>query len=280
MTVHAFSVDVEEAFQVSALASVINRECWQSQESRVVANTQRLMALLDDANSKGTFFILGWIAEKHPELVRAIESAGHEVASHGWAHELIFEQDPQVFRQQTERSKKLLEDLSGKPVLGYRAASFSIRGDSMWALDALAECGFKYDSSIFPVRHDVYGIPDAALTPGKLPDHDLIEFPMTTAPLLGLKVPVSGGGYFRLFPYWLTRTLLRRIQSLERSIMFYIHPWEVDPEQPVHAVKGFSKFRHYNNLHQCEPRLKRLFQDFEFTTVEASLREMGLLSPA
>src|SRR5579884_1501291 len=205
---NAFSVDVEDYFQVAALASAIPRDSWARRESRVERNTQVLLDLLAERGIRGTFFVLGWIAERHPALVKRIAAAGHEVASHGFSHQLIYTQTPGEFREETSRSKRLLEDLVGAAVIGYRAASFSITRRSLWALDVLIDLGFRYDSSIFPIRHDRYGIPGAAPEPGALEapsGRSIVEFPMSAATFLGVKVPVSGGGYFRLLPYWVTR---------------------------------------------------------------------------
>ena len=215
------------------------------------------------------------MAERFPELVRRIADSGHEIASHGYSHQLIYNQSPEVFRQETLRSKQLLEDITGKPVLGYRAASYSITQSSLWALDILAECGFTWDSSIFPIRHDNYGIPQSPRIPytiGTPGGSVLREFPLTTARILGLSVPAAGGGYFRQFPYPLFRYLFKQASENEsRPQMFYLHPWEIDPEQPrYNEASWFSRFRHYTNLDKCYGRLERLLQDFRFGTVTDS----------
>ena len=281
--VNAFSVDVEDYFQVAALAPAIARESWDKRESRVERNTDLLLALLAERSIRGTFFVLGWIAERHPALVKRIAAAGHEIASHGYSHHLIYSQSREDFYEETVRSKRLLEDLSAAAVIGYRAASFSITRRSLWALDVLAELGFRYDSSIFPIRHDRYGIPGAAAEPGKVTAPSgatLVEFPMSAATFLGLKVPVSGGGYFRLLPYALTRRGLRQINERGgRPFTFYLHPWEVDPGQPRVRVGWLSRFRHYTNLDRCEPRLRRLLAEFRFAPMREVLRTCGLLEP-
>lgn len=278
---NAFSVDVEDYFQVAALAPAIPRDSWPRRESRVERNTQVLLDLLAERGIRGTFFVLGWIAERHPGLVKRIAAAGHEVASHGFSHQLIYTQSPGEFREETARSKRLLEDLIGAAVVGYRAASFSITGRSLWALDTLIDLGFRYDSSIFPIRHDRYGIPGASPEPGTITapsGRALAEFPMSAASFLGLNVPVSGGGYFRLLPLGVTLRGLAQINRAHgRPFTFYLHPWEVDPGQPRVRVGWLSRFRHYTNLERCEPRLKRLLSEFRFGTMREVLHGLGLL---
>lgn len=280
---NAFTIDVEDYYHVSALASAIPRDTWDDRDSRVTASTDRILALLDERRIKGTFFVLGWVADKVPQLVRRIASLGHEVACHGYSHELIYRQTPAVFAEETKRSKSLLEDLTGLPVIGYRAASFSITPRSRWALDTLIELGFVYDSSIFPVRHDRYGMPGAARAPGFVQSPSggrIAEFPMSTAAFGPVRVPVSGGGYFRLLPYWFTRAGLRSINETEGlPFTFYLHPWEIDHDQPRVNAGLVSRFRHYTNLSKCEGRLRRLLGDFRFTTMRNVLRARGLLSP-
>jgi len=279
---NAFTIDVEDYYHVSALASAIPRDTWNTRESRVAASTDRLLTLLDERRIKGTFFVLGWVADHAPQLVKRIAAQGHEVACHGYSHELIYRQTPAVFTEETRRSKRLLEDLTGLPVLGYRAASFSITPRSRWALDTLIELGFAYDSSIFPVRHDRYGMPGAAREPGFVlaPSGGRIaEFPMSTAAVGPFRIPVSGGGYFRLLPYWFTRGGLRSINEHDgMPFTFYLHPWEIDVDQPRVEVGFLSRFRHYTNLSKCEGRLRRLLADFSFTTMRNVLRTRGLLS--
>ncbi len=279
--VNAFTVDVEDYFQVSALAHAIARDSWSDREYRVEANTDRVLAALADHGVHGTFFVLGWIAEKSPGLVRRIAAAGHEIASHGYSHELIYSQSPSEFRRETAVSKNRLEDIIGTRVTGYRAASFSITERSLWALDVLIDLGFEYDSSVFPIRHDRYGIPGAARDPGPVAapsGRTIVEFPMAAADYFGMQVPVSGGGYFRIFPYWLTRAGLRRINAKRgQPFVFYMHPWEVDPGQPRFDVDFVSRFRHYTNLDECEGRLRRLLGDFRFAPMRTVLKERELL---
>ena len=279
--VNALSIDVEDYFQVAALAPAVARETWSQRESRVERNTDILLALLEERGLYATFFVLGWIAERHPTLVERIAAAGHEVASHGFSHQLIYGQTPAEFREETRRSKELLQDLTGRAVIGYRAASFSITKQSLWALDVLLDLGFQYDSSIFPIHHDRYGIPGASPEPGRISapsGRTLVEFPMSAASLGGIKIPVSGGGYFRLLPYWVTRAGLRQVnQKRGHPFVFYLHPWEIDPGQPRIEVKWLSRFRHYTNLERCEERLRRLLADFAFTRIKDVLERRGLL---
>lgn len=276
---NAFSVDVEDYFQVAALAPAISRESWPQREPRVERNTERLLELLGERGIRGTFFVLGWIAERHPRLIRRIAAAGHEIASHGYSHRLIYTQSPGEFREETLRAKGLLQELSAAPVVGYRAASFSITRRSLWALDVLIDAGFLYDSSVFPIRHDRYGIPGAAPAPGPLvapSGRTLVEFPLATARLWGVRIPVSGGGYFRLLPYPLIERGLRHINEREqRPFVFYLHPWEIDPGQPRVRVGWLSRVRHYTNLHRCETRLHRLLDEFRFASVREVLDAQG-----
>jgi len=280
--VNAFTVDVEDYFHVAALSSAISRDSWATREYRVEANTERLLALLAERGIHGTFFVLGWVAEKSPALVKRIAQGGHEIACHGFSHQLIYRQSPAEFREETTRAKAHLESILGQPVLGYRAASFSVTPKSLWALDVLIDLGFRYDSSIFPIRHDLYGLPGAKPEPNVLTapsGRTLVEFPMSAARFFGVQVPVCGGGYFRILPYWLTRVGLRQINEQRgRPFSFYLHPWEVDPEQPRIRVGAFSRFRHYTNLGRTESRLRRVLSEFSFTSMRDVLRLRGLLS--
>jgi polysaccharide deacetylase family protein (PEP-CTERM system associated) len=280
--VNAFTVDVEDYFHVTALSQAISRDSWSQRESRVEANTERLLNVLAERNVHGTFFVLGWVAERQPALIRRIAAAGHEIACHGYAHQLVYRQAQDEFRQETMRAKGVLEDLIGEPVLGYRAASFSVTPASLWALDVLIDLGFRYDSSVFPIHHDIYGLPGAKPEPNRLhapSGRSLIEFPMSAARFCGVPVPVSGGGYFRILPYWLTRAGLRQINNeRNRPFTFYMHPWELDPGQPRIKVSWFSRFRHYTNLGQCEQRLRRILSEFQFSSMRESLRLRGLLN--
>lgn len=275
------TVDVEDYFHVSAFAATISPLDWDHRESRVVRNTHRLMALFDAAGVRATFFVLGWVAERQPELIREIAARGHEVACHGWSHRLVYNQTPEEFRDETQRSKGLLEDLIAAPVDGYRAASYSITRASTWALDILVELGFTYDSSIFPVRHDRYGMPDARREPHRLQTpggKSIVEWPLSTLQIMKVNLPVAGGGYFRLFPYWFSRAALARINRHEQQpFIFYLHPWEIDPDQPRVAAGWFSRFRHYNNLDVCERRLCALMNEFRFGTAREALARMALL---
>lgn len=269
------TVDVEDYFQVSAFAEIIDPASWDNFASRVERNTHTILDLFDASGVKGTFFVLGWIAERQPQLIQEISKRGHEVACHGYSHQLIYRQTPSVFAAETRRAKDILENLVQLPVIGYRAATYSITKQSLWALDILEQQGFHYDSSIFPVHHDLYGIPEA-------PEHihriglakssSLIEFPLSSYRILGNNIPVAGGGYFRLYPYFLTRWLLRQVAASGSPFIFYLHPWEVDPGQPRVANASLrSRFRHYLNLEKCEARLRKLISDFSFTTVQEVL---------
>ncbi len=273
---HAMTVDVEDYFHVAAFKDNIKVADWDSMPCRVEQNTARLLQLFDDKNIKSTFFVLGWVAERYPQIVRDIVAQGHEVASHGYSHQLIYSQSQDVFREETAKSKSILEDQSQCPVLGYRAASYSITRKSLWALDILAELGFTWDSSIFPTHHDNYGIPGSPAQPYKIitsSGAELTEFPLTTAKVLGQSIPAAGGGYFRQYPYALSRWLFNRASDNQsKPQIFYLHPWEIDPEQPrVESASLFSCFRHYTNLHRCLPRLERMIDDFTFGTVSESL---------
>lgn len=268
---NAMTVDVEDFYHVSAFAKTILPGQWDDYPRRVLDNTQRLLDLFDQHQVKATFFVLGWVAEREKGLVKQIADRGHEVASHGYSHQLVYNQTPEVFREETIRSKGVLEDIIQSPVLGYRAASYSITAQSLWALDILEELDFEYDSSIFPIRHDRYGIPDAPDKPHVIKTTNggsLIEFPLSTAVILGFKLPVAGGGYFRLYPYTLSKFGLNQINRKKKSFIFYLHPWEIDPEQPRIEAGWLSRFRHYNNLQKTELRLGKLMESFEFSTVK------------
>jgi polysaccharide deacetylase family protein (PEP-CTERM system associated) len=272
---NAMTVDVEDYFHVSALAEVISRKDWDRMEYRAERSTERLLELFAERQIKCTFFVLGWVANKSKGLIRKLHDAGHEVACHGLTHELVYRQTPDVFRDETATSKAMLEDIIGAPVLGYRAASYSITAQSLWAIDILCELGFKYDSSIFPIAHDRYGIPGAATSPGEFvtaKGNRIVEFPLSTAKLLRWRMPVAGGGYFRLLPYAYTRWGLSKINRDDGiPFVFYLHPWEIDPEQPRFAASWLSRFRHYTNLEKCESRLRRLISEFNFTTMSQVL---------
>jgi len=278
---NALTIDVEDYFHVAALSGAISRDSWTLRESRAEANTERLLTILAARNVHATFFVLGWLAERQPQLVRRIAAAGHEVGCHGYSHQLVYRQSPKEFREETARAKHSLEDTLGQAVQGYRAASFSVTRRSLWALDVLIDLNFGYDSSVFPIRHDLYGLPGARPEPHRITapsGRTLAEFPMSTASFLGLQVPVSGGGYFRILPYWLTRAGLKQINERHgRPFAFYLHPWELDPGQPRVKVGALSRFRHYTNLSRCEARLQRLLGEFSFTSMHEALRQRGLV---
>jgi polysaccharide deacetylase family protein (PEP-CTERM system associated) len=278
---NALTIDVEDYYHVAVFESVIRFADWERYESRVEQNLQHLLNLLDAYQTKATFFVLGWVAERHPYLVRAIQECGHEVASHGYAHQLLYTQTPSQFREETRRSKRILEDAIGRPIIGYRAASYSITKESLWALEILREEGFEYDSSIFPIHHDRYGIPGSSRFCHIVNGHHgagLIEFPPSTLRLAGTNIPIAGGGYFRIYPYNLTRWGIRYLNLKEHQpAVVYLHPWEIDPDQPRIRASMFSRFRQYFNLDKTEKRLVRLLQDFTFGTMASILRDQGLL---
>lgn len=286
MSLHALTIDVEDYFQVSAFEDNVKVEQWGQYESRVERNTHKILDLFDENNVSGTFFTLGWVAKKYPKLVEEIAKRGHEVASHGYSHKLIYKQSQNVFRQETIASKKILEDTAQMPIKGYRAASYSITKNSLWALDILAEAGFEYDSSVFPVRHDRYGIPSSPVEPYIIETEKgnrIKEYPLSTANIGSIRLPVAGGGYFRLYPFWFFKWLVNRsIKQHNSSYIFYLHPWEVDPDQPKIDASFVSTFRHYNNLDKCEVRLSKFLKLFDFSTVENVLKntEMGLCKTA
>jgi len=270
--VNAMTVDVEDYFQVSAFDRVVHRDAWPGMESRVVANTERLLRLFDEFDVRGTFFVLGWVAERHPSLVRMIVARGHELASHGYGHRLVYSQTPDEFRTDVRRAKRLLEDAGGVEVRGYRAPSFSVTSRSLWALDVLLEEQYRYDASIFPIRHDRYGIPDAPRWPHAIdrPAGRVYEVPGSTVRFGGTNLPVAGGGYFRVLPYAWTRFGISRVNRMERQpVVFYLHPWEIDPDQPRLKAGRLSRFRHYRNLHDTEQRLRQLLNDFRFDTIQS-----------
>jgi polysaccharide deacetylase family protein (PEP-CTERM system associated) len=263
--VNALTIDVEDYFQVSAFAPHVPRADWDARECRVEQNIERILALLADANARGTFFTLGWIAERYPAIVRRIAAEGHEIASHGFGHQRASEQSPMEFLADIRLAKAIIEDVAGCEVRGYRAPSFSIGTSNPWAFDAIAAAGYRYSSSIYPIRHDHYGVPDAPRfvhesRPG------LLEIPVATVRMARSNWPAGGGGYFRLLPYVLSRWSIRRINRHDRQpAMFYFHPWELDPEQPrIDGPDAKTRFRHYLNLRRMAPRLTRLLRDFRW----------------
>lgn len=267
--VNAMTVDVEDYFHVTAFAKDINREDWHSLEYRAEQNTERVLKLFSDSGVKATFFVLGWIAKRSPSLIKKIYAEGHEVACHGMSHQLVYQQTPTIFFEETRDAKHMLEDLIGDTVLGYRAASYSIINSSLWALDMLEDLGFKYDSSIFPIRHDIYGMPKAPRFPFRPTSGQLVEIPLTTVELLGCRLPCGGGGYFRILPYSLSKSGLRRVNSKDKMPgVFYFHPWEIDVDQPRMKTSLLSRFRHYHNLGHTKSRLLQLLKDFSWNRMD------------
>lgn len=267
---NAMTFDVEDYFQVSAMEPHVPREQWQHMPCRVEANTDRLLALLDGAGVRATFFSLGWVAERYPALIRRIVAGGHELASHGYWHHRVTDLTDDEFREDVTRAKGVLEDLGGVAVTGYRAPSFSIGSDNLHALRILRETGHRYSSSVYPVQHDHYGMPGAPREPFRpLGDEGVTELPLTTVRIAGRNLPAAGGGYFRLLPYSVFRAALRRVNRQEGVPgMFYLHPWEIDPEQPrIPGVSAKTRFRHYVNLGRTEGRLQRLLGDFSWAPV-------------
>jgi polysaccharide deacetylase family protein (PEP-CTERM system associated) len=266
MKTNALTIDVEDYFQVSAFAPYIERADWDQRECRVERNIARILALLDRQGVKATFFTLGWIAERYPAIVRDIVAGGHELASHGYGHERANQLTPEAFFIDITRAKQILEDLSGSGVKGYRAPSFSIDGSNHhWAFDALARAGYRYSSSVYPVHHDHYGMPDAPRF-AHAAHAAVLEVPPTTVRAFNRNWPASGGGYFRLMPYALSRQLIARVNQHDgESAVFYFHPWEIDVDQPrIPGISARTRFRHYLNLHRMEQRLARLLQDFRW----------------
>jgi polysaccharide deacetylase family protein (PEP-CTERM system associated) len=264
-----FSIDVEEHFQANAFDRVVSREDWDRQPSRVEGNTERLLDLLGRTGARATCFVLGWVAERHPALVRRIAAEGHEVASHGWWHRRIGSLTAQELRQEVRDSKRILEDLAGAPVVGFRAPSFSITPGREWAFDVLLEEGYTYDSSLFPIRRPDYGYPASPVIPHEIrrPSGVLLEIPMATARVFGMRIPAAGGGYLRQLPYALIQRAARDAVARRRPGMFYIHPWEVDPGQPRFPVGMLTRMRHYGGLEKTLGHLERLLTEFRFTSV-------------
>lgn len=266
---NALTIDVEDYFQVSAFAPYIPREQWVSRECRVERNVERILRMLDDHDTKATFFTLGWIAERYPHLVKRIVDAGHELASHGYGHERASDLSEDAFFRDVDSAKKLLEDLSGLEVKGYRAPSFSIGERNLWAFDCLERAGYRYSSSIYPIKHDHYGMPDAPRFAHEVRT-GLLEVPVTTARFFERNWPASGGGYFRLMPYGMSRWLLQRVNEHDRqSAVFYFHPWEIDDQQPrISGINAKTRFRHYVNLNKTEARVRRLLADFKWARMD------------
>ncbi len=275
---HVFTIDLEDWYQ----GIEIDMREWGSFTSRIHKGVEPLLDLLQQANTTATFFILGYQAEKTPQLIRRISELGHDIASHGYSHRFVYQQTPAQFQQELRQSKQLLEDITGQAVVGYRAPYFSITKESLWALDILLEEGFLYDSSLFPVKNYRYGIPGAERKPGWLttPDgNSLYEIPLSTVRFsapgthAGQNIPMSGGGYFRLYPYWLTRFLVRRLEAEKTGLVFYMHPWEYDAEHPrITFPRRFPQFTHYHNLESSVPKTEKLLKEFQFTSIEQSYR--------
>jgi polysaccharide deacetylase family protein (PEP-CTERM system associated) len=266
---HLFTIDVEEYFQVNAFEGIVRRDDWGRHASRVEGAVERLLALLERRGMQGTFFTLGWIAKAHPQVVRRIAEAGHEIASHGWWHHRVPTLTPEAFRDDVRNSRRILEDVSGQHVEGFRAPSFSIIPGYEWAFDVLVEEGYRYDSSVFPIRRHGYGWPSAPSAPYRIacPAGDLLELPMTTLAVGGMRLPAAGGGWFRQFPYGVVSAAFHQCEREGRPGVFYLHPWEIDPEQPRLPVSWVTRQRHYRGLGETFARLERLLHEHRFTSV-------------
>jgi polysaccharide deacetylase family protein (PEP-CTERM system associated) len=266
--VNSITVDVEDYFQTEAMASTVMRHEWDQLPTRVERNTQRIFELFAERDVKGTFFFLGWVAEKFPELVRRAVELGHEIACHSYWHRLVYRMTPEQFREDTKRAKAVIEDIAGRRVLGYRAPSFSLVKSTEWAFEILVELGFRYDSSICPIRHDLYGNSDAPRTPHQIAGGKLMEFPIATLAIGRHNFPVGGGGYLRILPYSYTRWGLSHLNRAEKlRIVVYTHPWELDPEQPRLSASARSRFRQYSGLRTTVGKLERLLKDFRFAPI-------------
>jgi polysaccharide deacetylase family protein (PEP-CTERM system associated) len=276
---NALTIDVEDYFQVSALAPYIRRDEWETRECRVERNVNRILQMLADHGVRATFFTLGWVAERYPQLVRSIVEGGHELASHGYGHERASDLNEVAFRQDITRSKRLLEDLSGAPVQGYRAPSFSIGTGNLWAFDQLAEAGYEYSSSIYPIKHDHYGMPDSPRFAYRV-GAGLLEVPITTVRMGQRNLPSTGGGWFRLMPYSLSRWMLAHVNKQDgEAAIFYFHPWEIDVDQPrVPGIDAKTRFRHYVNLGANEAKLRRLLKDFRWGRMDEIFLRSGKAS--
>jgi polysaccharide deacetylase family protein (PEP-CTERM system associated) len=272
--INVMTVDVEDYFHVSAFDGVVSRASWDGFDSRVSRNTNDLLEIFDRAGVRGTFFVLGWVAARFPALVRRIADRGHEVASHGFHHQLLYMLTPAQFREDVRSARRAIEDATGQPVMGFRAPSYSVIQSSMWAIDVLIEEGYAYDASIFPIHHDRYGIPDSPRHPYELKRSggSLLELPGSTVQLGGINLPIAGGGYFRQLPYFWTKWGIDRVNRLERQpVVFYLHPWEIDPDQPRLPVHGARRVRHYRGLDRTRVRLARLLSDFRFDAINTVL---------
>lgn len=271
------TIDVEEWFHTSALEPYVNRRKWHELESQVEKNVRLILSILEEHRTHATFFVLGWVAERYPYLVREIAALGHEIASHGYQHHLIYQLSPEIFREYVHRSKQILEDITGSTISGYRATSFSVVKSTLWALDIIKEAGFIYDSSMFPIRHDIYGIDGIPVTPFVHPN-GLIEIPPSTVRVLGRNIPLAGGGYFRLYPYWLTRKGIQWLNRSGRPAVVYLHPWELDPSCPrITWADWRTHFRQYVHLDRTEHFFKSLLRDFKFTSIREYLEATHFL---
>jgi len=268
--INALTFDVEDWFMVHNFESKIRFEDWNSYEPRLRQNVKTILNILDTHNVKATFFVLGWIGENFPDVVKEISKRGHEIATHGYRHKLVYTQTKKDFDSDLKKSISILQKITGKKILGHRAASFSITKKSLWAIDLLKKNKLKYDASVFPIMHPDYGIPDAPVAPYKF--NGLIEFPASVVKLFGMNLPVSGGGYFRVLPYFITKWAIRKINKEGRPAIIYLHPWEFDPEQPRVKVGFVQRFRHYTNLDKTEKRLDMLLNDFSFAPVKDVLK--------
>jgi len=267
---NALTVDIEDYFHPNAMDGVVDPAQWDSLPPRVEANTYRILDLLSEHEVRATFFVLGWVVERWPHLIAEVARRGHEVACHGFAHRLVYRLGPAAFRADVTKARAAIEDAIGEPVTGFRAASYSIVTETMWALDVLIELGFRYDSSIFPIRHDLYGIPSFSRVPVRVrrPAGEILEIPPSTVRVLGCNWPVAGGGYLRVLPYALTRRAIRRLNEREKiAAMVYVHPWELDPDQPRLRARRRARVRQYTNLRAVEPRLRRLLREFRFAPI-------------
>jgi polysaccharide deacetylase family protein (PEP-CTERM system associated) len=275
---NALTIDVEDYYMVSTFTDVVKFKEWHTHESRVEMSTRKVLKILDERGIKATFFVLGWVAEQYPSLVKEIDSLGHEIASHGYKHSLAYDLSKEEFRQDTTRAKKLLEDSTGKAVLGYRAASYSVTEKSLWVLDILAEEGFQYDSSIFPIRHDRYGLPSFDRFAKQVElngSKSILEIPLSTVRLFGKNLPIAGGGYLRLLPIGLIKRGIRSINTREKQpAIIYLHPWELDPEQPKISGSVLSNFRHNVNLKRTESKLIELIEEFQFAPIHEVYSEL------
>jgi polysaccharide deacetylase family protein (PEP-CTERM system associated) len=279
---NALTFDIEEYFHAEAFAGAVRPEEWPTLSSRVVDVTERVLDILDYADVRATFFVLGWVAERHPGLVREIHARRHELACHGYGHQMISRQTPQEFAEDVKRAKKVIEDAAGTDVIGYRAPTFSVVRQTLWSLEVLMEAGFRYDSSIFPIIHDRYGISDAPRFPHRIPVNGngcaMAELPLSTISVLGQRLPVAGGGYFRLMPYGLTRLAIKRLNTVERQpAVVYLHPWELDLHQPRLPVGWLTRLRHSINIDKTEDKLRRLLMDFRFAPAAEVLADAGVL---